>query len=633
MRMSAGARAAATLAAACTLLAACGTSGTTASSSAHSSQNVSLDDQYSYGSLPPQHGTPTQGGTVTIAEPPGAGPTYIFPITPSAQQSVYNDYDFQNLMWRPLWWGPKGVSPAIDYTQSMAGYPKFTNNNKTITITLKGNWKWSDGQPVTSNDLLFFYWLLKGAVTLNPANYGNYTPGLFPDNVSSITAPNARTLVINLTKSYNQNFDFLQQLGVLTPLPAHAWAKTSANGPTVAFDNLKSAEAIYKFLNTEATSPKTYGTNPLWQVVDGPYKIQSFDAATGANTLVANMAYSGPVKPHITTIQELSFTSSQAQFNQFLTGKLDVGQVPLANLPEVPELKSKGYNVYGYPDFGFSYVAYNFKDTTGHFNKIIGQLYFRQALAHLQNEPAEVKSRGVFDGAGGEAYGPVPAAPVSPFTPKNATSNPYPFNISAAKNILTSHGWKVVPNGTTTCERPGGGANQCGPGIPKGTPLSWNLFYSNNSPLTGEVVQAWVSNLNQVGIQVKLISKTFNFILQTYDDPAQPKNDNLWAMEDFGGFTDSTYPTTNEVFNTTGSFNIGGFANPELDAAIHNSEFSPDPNAVQKELGLVTKLQPGLFEPNEDRIYAFKSNISGPPAEFADATQEQYSPEYWYFTK
>ena len=33
-------------------------------------------------------------------------------------------------------------------------------------------------------------------------------------------------------------------------------------------------------------------------------------------------------------------------------------------------------------------------------------------------------------------------------------------------------------------------------------------------------------------------------------------------MEDFGGFSDDLYPTTNELFNTTGSFNVGGFSNP-----------------------------------------------------------------------
>ena len=77
-----------------------------------------------------------------------------------------------------------------------------------------------------------------------------------------------------------------------------------------------------------------------------------------------------------------------------------------------------------------------------------------------------------------------------------------------------------------------------------------------------------------MGINVSLSSKTFNYITGELSDVSAPANDKMWAMEDFGGFTDDYYPTTNELFNTTGSFNQGGFSNPKLDQDILNSEFS-----------------------------------------------------------
>jgi peptide/nickel transport system substrate-binding protein len=384
-------------------------------------------------------------------------------------------------------------------------------------------------------------------------------------------------------------------------------------------------------LNAQSNKLSTYGSNPLWQVVDGPFKIKSFDPATDGNTLVANPAYTGPVKPHLAGIDDVAFTSTSSEFDQLLTGKLDVGFIDFSDLPQVPSLISHGYSVFGYPDFAFAYVGYNFKDPTGDFDHIISQLYVRQALAHLQDQPAEIKSRGLFNGAAGQAYGPVPAIPVSPFTPSNALANPYPFSIAAAAAQLTKHGWKVVPNGTTTCQNAGSGPAQCGAGIPKGTPMKWNLYYASGATVTEGLVEAWVSNLKQVGINVTLSSKTFNYITGELSDVSAPANDKIWAMEDFGGFTDDYYPTTNELFNTTGSFNQGGFSNPALDQDIVNSEFSPSNTAVQKELTLVTFLQPGLFQPNEDRLRAFSDKLSGPAASFFDATQEQYSPEYWYF--
>jgi peptide/nickel transport system substrate-binding protein len=160
--------------------------------------------------------------------------------------------------------------------------------------------------------------------------------------------------------------------------------------------------------------------------------------------------------------------------------------------------------------------------------------------------------------------------------------------------------------------------------------MKWNLYYASDATITEGLVEAWVSNLKQVGIDVTLGSKTFNYITGELSDVSAPANDKIWAMEDFGGFTDDYYPTTNELFNTTGSFNQGGFSNPALDQDIINSEFSPSNTAVQKELTLVTYLQPGLFQPNEDRLRAFSDKLSGPAASFFDATQEQYSPEYWY---
>ena len=152
------------------------------------------------------------------------------------------------------------------------------------------------------------------------------------------------------------------------------------------FTNPSNAKSIYNFLNKASSSLSTYATNPLWKVVDGPYRIQSFDPSTDANTLVVNKNYSGPVKPHISVIDDVAFTSYQAEADELLTGNLDVGPVDFTAFPEIPRLKSLGYNVWGYPDFGFNYIPYNFLDKTGDFNKIISQLYIRQALAHLQDE-------------------------------------------------------------------------------------------------------------------------------------------------------------------------------------------------------------------------------------------------------
>ena len=77
-----------------------------------------------------------------------------------------------------------------------------------------------------------------------------------------------------------------------------------------------------------------------------------------------------------------------------------------------------------------NFLNYNFKDTTNHFNSIASQLYFRQAMAHVEDQQGWISA--FMHGAGAPAYGPIPAYPKSPFLPANAATNPYPFSISSA---------------------------------------------------------------------------------------------------------------------------------------------------------------------------------------------------------
>ncbi len=600
-----------------TALAACGKSTST---------TTTISGSGAFGSIPAQTGAPGTAGTITVAEPPGATPTWIFPVTPGANGSVYTAYSFQAEMWRPLNWFPNGDEVKENTPLSLASDPVVSNNDKTYTITMK-NWKWSNGQPITSQDAEFYVDMLKAAVKVSPADYSNYTPGVgIPDQVVSMSTPNATTLVINLNATVNPTWFFDNDIAGIVPLPAAEWAKASANGPTLNFTNMANAVKIYNFLAAQSKSVTTYATNPLWQVVDGPYRLTSFNNTTGAFTMAPNTAYSGPHAAHVSTLSAVPFTSDTSEFNAVKAGSIDSGYVPFTDLPQVNSIKST-YNVYGYPDFGFEYVAYNFKDTTGDFNNIISQLYFRQAFAHLEDENGYIKA--YFHGAGSPGYGPVPTLPASPYTPANAKTDPYPFSVSTAVSILKAHGWTVTAGGTDTCSASAG----CGTGIPTGTKLAFNLIYNTSPAIIGQQITDLVNQASKAGINITLKADNFNHMIATYNNPSNPKAENQWAMEDFGGFSISTDPTTNGIFNTTGVYNIGSYSSPAADALIKASTTGTNADAVKNEASYLTEQQPSLFQPNVDLIVVWKKTISGPPASFATLTQYQLNPEFWYFTK
>ena len=97
----------------------------------------------------------TTGGVIKFAESPGASPNFILPLTTSATQSLYNIYQFINLMW-PLIYLPTPNEPTLDYAHSMAYAPVWSDNDTVATVTLK-HYMWSDGVPVTARDVVFFY--------------------------------------------------------------------------------------------------------------------------------------------------------------------------------------------------------------------------------------------------------------------------------------------------------------------------------------------------------------------------------------------------------------------------------------------------------------------------------------------
>ncbi len=600
--------------------------GRSLSSGASGGTNAALAG--GFGAIPAESGTP-HAGTVSFAETPGGSPSWILPIVTAAEDSVFNTFDFDYEMWRPLYWPDEGASPAIDPALSLAKPPVWSNGDKTMTITMNPSYKWSDGQRVSARDVAFDIDLIKAAVKENVSNWGGYIPGYFPDDVASVSTPAEGTLVLSLTSAVNPAWFYEDQVAELQPMPAHAWAKASANGPILDFSNPANAKKIYDYLVTQSKATTTWAANPLWGLVDGPYRLTSFNSASGANTMTANPAYGGPASHQIKALKEVPFTSDATEFSALQAGAIDVGYVPAADLAQVAQVRSNGHNVFGYPDFGWSYAVYNFKDSTGDFNHIVAQLYFRQAMAHLQDQQAYIKS--FMHGAGSQDYGPVPPLPASQYTPGNA-GDAYSFSLPAARNLLASHGWKVTTGGTDSCVKPGSGAGQCGVGIPAGTRLAFSLIYNTGSTLIGQEVGALASEARQAGIAITLVSSSFDYIIANDDNPAAPQNTNKWAMEDFGGFTQSTYPTTFTVFNTQGTSNLGSYSSPQADQLINASVNGADPTAVKNEAAYLTAQQPALFQPNTDEVFAWNKMISGPPDSFANLTQYYFTPEVWYFT-
>jgi len=598
-------------------------------------------------------GTRQAGGTATYAEASGAAPNYIFPFMSLAFFSVYNINQFQYLMYRPLYWFGNGTQPTINDALSLAQEPVYSNNSQTVVVNLK-SYKWSNGESVTAPDIMFWMNMMHS----DKANWAAYASGFIPDNIKSITINNPTQLTFTLTGAVNPYWFTYNQLSQITPLPV-AWDVTStgaspgSGGCSAAAFGAADAKCndVYTFLSKQAgydpanphatnNSLATYATNPLWQIVNGPWKLSAFDA-TGNITMVPNPSYSGPVKPTLSKFEELPYTSDDTEFNALVSGKVDFGFLPIQDVtvptsnPLVPAANNSrvasSFTLAPLYTWSVNYFPENFNSTGdgGNAGAIWQQLYIRQAFQYLVDQPLYINK--IDKGYGVPTYGPVPVTPASPFVSSFEKSNPYPYSVSKAKDLLTGHGWDVVPNGTSTCKTPGTGSNQCGANIPAGAKLDFNLEFASGVSSITDTMNAEKSSWAQVGFNIHLSQASFNTVIGNATAcSAGPSC--TWELENWGAgwiYAPDYYPTGEEIFSTGAGSNSGSYSDPT------NDQLTVQTNTTNTDLtqweDYLAKQLPVVWQPN--RVTSMSEIHNTLHGVLPQDPLQSINPENWYFVK
>jgi peptide/nickel transport system substrate-binding protein len=513
--------------------------------------------------------------TATFAEQPGAKPDYILPLTSFRYFSIGNVNEFQYLMFRPLYWFTNQGRVTLNDSLSLANPPQYAPDGKSVTVTLK-SYYWSDGQPVTTRDIEFW----QNLVTANKADWAAYIPGEYPDNVTGVTVNSASSITFHLSQAYGSSYFTYNELSQITPLPQHMWDKESALGPIGDYDmNTTGAQAVYKFLDSQSASVQTYSTNPLWQVVDGPWRLKSLDAS-GNVKFVPNTMYSGPVKPKLSEFDELGFANDAAEFKalQSTSSPIDVGYLPFQDVPQRGQLATLGYRLEPWADFGITFLPENYTNPTS--GPIFKQLYFRQAMQDLVDQQTFIKR--AYSGYAYPTHGPVPLMPTTGFVDSTEKSNQYAYSVDNAVSLLKSHGWTVKPGGVSTCTSPGAGAAQCGPGVPAGAQASFHLEYDSNAPALDIEMSQLKTDFALAGIQLNLSTAPFASVIGDAT-PCAAGQPCKWDMEFWGGgwtYTPDFYPTGDELWATGVGANSNGYTDPMMDKLIMTTETTADASAL-----------------------------------------------------
>jgi peptide/nickel transport system substrate-binding protein len=281
--------------------------------------------------------------------------------------------------------------------------------------------------------------------------------------------------------------------------------------------------------------------------------------------------------------------------------------------------------------WSIDYFPENFNSTGGGGNagNIWKQLYIRQAFQYLIDQPHLIEK--IDKGYGVPTYGPVPVVPATRYVSSVEKRNPYPYSVSKAKSLLTGHGWKVVPSGTTICTNAGTGANQCGNGITAGAKLTFNLEYASGIPLLEQIMVAEQSSWAQVGINVTLSKGSFNEVISNATACA-PGPSCTWELQNWGTgwvYAPDHYPTGEQTFSTGSGANSGSYSDPVNDrltvqAITTNVSLSTWENYLAAQL-------PAIWQPNAvTELSEIQDSLRGV---LPQDPSWAINPENWYFAK
>jgi peptide/nickel transport system substrate-binding protein len=268
------------------------------------------------------------------------------------------------------------------------------NGDKTLTWHLRQGVKWTDGQPFTSADVVYTYQLMAKYPALNLSGV----------TFTSVSAPNADTVVLTFASPQEQNFDIYASQIIV---PKHIWSKIS--NPTTWAD------------------PDPVGT--------GPFTLSSFSPQS--YLLAKNPHYWQPGKPAIGGIRFVAYSDNETLANAIAAGQIDwaADYLPDAQTTYLDRSTSNNYWVPAAGSDGLIPNLDTFPLSDLAVRKAISVGIDRSAIAAARNSAPATNVTGL----------PVPSFN-SLVAPQYRSDN-FQQNVAEAKSILTADGWTMGPGG------------------------------------------------------------------------------------------------------------------------------------------------------------------------------------------
>jgi peptide/nickel transport system substrate-binding protein len=408
--------------------------------------------------------------------------------------------------------------PFFEANEAMEFLPKLadsleTTDNQAFTIKLNQNAKWTDGKPVTTEDVKFTFDTLAnpnvqstGLKTLNVID-GLDDNGMLAEgeeSVKGIEIVDEHTFVIHTKKPTDPNY---------------------LKGALINFRTIPSH--ILKDKDPATLHQDPFMLKPT--VTNGAYSLKDFSGETHVELKANPDYYRGAPKTEKLFFKVVPSANLTAQLQ---TGEIHlnypaVGQIAIQDIEKVKNMA----NVKAVDGKGFDWQQLYFNTET------ISDPKMRQAIVYAINRPQLVEK--LLKGKGDIVDGPY----TKPHPYKNNSIKNYEYDPEKAKELIEESGWD------------------------KSKTIQFNVPVGNQTREQAAVIIA--ENLKAVGLKVQVQKYDFPTHMQK---GAKHEFDLM-----FLGLPYQIDPDVTTFYYTNAPYNFAGYSNPELDELLMQGKSEPKP--------------------------------------------------------
>lgn len=449
-------------------------------------------------------GQPERGGTAILVELADMDKPIPFIFDTSL------DGDLSDVMYMPLlrgaWRGGRlAFLTSHDSPMSLAWHWEYVGaDSAAIRYRMRSGLKWSDGEPITAQDVVWTYQMVRDPRVASPRQE-------YVERMDSVKAENDSTVVFYFKARYP---DMLFHSG-LPIAPKHAFQGVDPS-------QIRSSPRVVNPANGN-------------MVVSGPFMIGQWNKGERI-VLVPNPRF--PIRPNLDQIVIRVIPEATTRLVELQTGHVDfVRPIPFE---QVPLLRSQAPNVRFEKEQKrfYDYVGYNPKTFAPFADRDV-----RLALGLAVDVPAMLRALQMQEytvPAGG------PYAPIFTDLYDPRTQAPLPFDTARARQILASKGWRDT-DGDGVLDK-------------DGKPFRFTLLTNAGNQRRADVSQILQQDWKRIGVDARLQAmetntvfdrlrkKEFQAAIMGWGVGLSPDLSELWSKDNPNNYVSYDNPKTFELF-------------------------------------------------------------------------------------